>query len=626
MKKLIPTSQFDEQQPWGTKIFGNKSSVRAKNPIQIIVVIGITLASFLIANTSLAQNSKKKPSKVPEVQIQKDTNKDTTTTDSPSNSILSGELLLEILLGELNNEQGVPATGFSLILDAAKKTQDAGLYKRAVEIALQARSGPSALEAARAWKNSDPTSKVANRFVLDILIALNKVDQTEEPLRTDLLLTPQVEQSQAISLIPQLYLQVNDKNTAATIVEKALGSFVIKSDTSSVSWISIARMRLLSANSTSALEALKKGLALDRKSKTGALLAIELASAHTQGAEELVKQAIQSANDPIITLQWVRSLIEMDRLVEAGAQIKQITESSPKFADAWLLLGGLQLEQGSYETSEQSLKIYLKLADESPESVNSQSMGQAYLMLAQIAQKNKNEELTESWLAKIEDPQLLMRAQFQRAGMLANKGKMQDAIALIENLPTKTPEERRAKVLGKAQLFRDFKDFTSAYEILSKYSNANPSDVDVAYEFSMVAERLKKYDEMEKILRKIITTHPDYAQAYNALGFSLADRNIKLKEAKQLIVKALEFSPEDPFITDSLGWVEYRLGNTIEALAILERAYASKTDPEIAAHLGEVMWILKRNEDAIRTWDEGLSKNQNNEVLLETIKRLKTNR
>ena len=315
----------------------------------------------------------------------------------------------------------------------------------------------------------------------------------------------------------------------------------------------------------------------------------------------------------------------MDRLVEAGVQIKQITESSPKFADAWLLLGGLQLEQGSYDSSEQSLKIYLKLAEESPESVNSQSMGQAYLMLAQIAQKNKNEELTERWLAKIEDPQLLMRAQFQRAGMLANKGKMKDAIALIENLPSKTPEERRAKVLGKAQLFRDFKDFNSAYELLSQYSNANPSDVDVAYEFSMVAERLKKYDEMEKVLRKIITTHPDYAQAYNALGFSLADRNIKLKEAKQLIVKALEFSPEDPFITDSLGWVEYRLGNTKEALAILERAYASKTDPEIAAHLGEVMWVLKKNEDAIRTWDEGLSKNQNNEVLLETIKRLKTN-
>ncbi len=625
MKKLLPMSQHDEQQPWGTKILGNKSSVRAKSPLQISGVIGLTLASFLIASMSPAQTSKKKPAKAPEVQVQKDTNKDTTTNDSPSNSILSGELLLEILLGELNNEQGVPATGFSLILDAARKTQDAGLYKRAVEIALQARSGPSALEAARAWKNSDPTSKVANRFVLDILIALNKVDQTEEPLRTDLLLTPQVEQSQAISLIPQLYLQVKDKNTAASIVEKALGSFVIKSDTSSVSWISIARMRHLSANSTSALEALKKGLALDQKSKTGALLAIELANTHTQGAEELAKQAIQSVNDPTITLQWVRSLIEMDRLVEAGVQIKQITESSPKFADAWLLLGGLQLEQGSYDSSEQSLKIYLKLAEESSESVNSQSMGQAYLMLAQIAQKNKNEELTERWLAKIEDPQLLMRAQFQRAGMLANKGKMKDAIALIENLPSKTPEERRAKVLGKAQLFRDFKDFNSAYELLSQYSNANPSDVDVAYEFSMVAERLKKYDEMEKVLRKIITTHPDYAQAYNALGFSLADRNIKLKEAKQLIVKALEFSPEDPFITDSLGWVEYRLGNTIEALAILERAYASKTDPEIAAHLGEVMWVLKKNEDAIRTWDEGLSKNQNNEVLLETIKRLKTN-
>jgi tetratricopeptide (TPR) repeat protein len=539
------------------------------------------------------------------------------------NSSLTGELMLEILLGELNNEEGVAATGFSLILDAARKTEDPGLFKRAVEIALQARSGPSALEAARAWKSSDLNSKEANRFVLDILLALNKVDQTEEPLRTDLMLTPQAEQPQAIAVLPQLFRSAKDSVQASAITEQALKPFITRADTASVSWISLARMRFQAKQNTSALEALKKGLQLDSHSRTGALVAIELAVAHTPNAEELVKSTIASLNDPLVSLQWVKGLIEMDRLSEAATQIKAITESSPEFADAWLLLAGLELEQGSEQSAQNALKRYIDLGQKSPDSVTTQSMGQAYLMLAQIAQKHKDESAMETWLSKIEDPQLILRAQYQRASVMASKGKIDEAVAFIGSLPTKNKEDERSKTLAQAQLLRDYKYFDRAYAVLSKFSQANPGDVDAAYELAMVAERLKNYAQMEKILRNIISTHPDYAQAYNALGFSLADRGLQLAEAKKLIVKALEFSPEDPFITDSLGWVEFKLGNPVEALAILSRAYAGKADPEIAAHLGEVMWGLKKTEEANKIWNEGLQMSPDNEALLETMKRLK---
>ena len=531
--------------------------------------------------------------------------------------------MLEILLGELNNEEGVPATGYSLLLDAARKSRDPGLYKRAIDIALHARSGPSALEAARAWKSAAPSSREANRYVLDILLALNKVDQSEEPLRTDLLLTPQIEQAKAIAQIPQLYAQVNNKASAATVVEQALSIFKTRSDTSAVSWVTIAKMRLLANLSESSLQALKKGLQIEPESPLGALLAIELASAHTPGAEDLVGPALDLQTNPTIRLQWVRGLIEMDRLNEAGEQLIKITAKSPQFPDGWLLLGSLQLELAQFDKAQESLTKYLKLASESPDLVNSQGMGHAYLMMAQIAQKGNNESLADSWLSKIEDPQLVLRAQFQRASILASKGKLKEAIDLVERLPIKSREEVRSKVLAKAQLYRDAKEYESAYNTLSKYLSSNPTDVDISYELSMLAEKLQRYPEMERILRSIISTHPDYAQAYNALGFSLADRNLMLPEAKKLIVKALEFLPNDPFITDSLGWVEYRLGNNAQALTILERAYASKTDAEIAAHLGEVMWALKKNDAALKVWREGLKMNPNNEVLKETITRLK---
>jgi hypothetical protein len=128
---------------------------------------------------------------------------------------------------------------------------------------------------------------------------------------------------------------------------------------------------------------------------------------------------------------------------------------------------------------------------------------------------------------------------------------------------------------------------------------------------------------MEALLRQVIAQNPSYYNAYNALGFTLADRNMRLPEAKQLIIKALTFAPNDPFITDSLGWVEFRLGNLGAALSYLQKAYKDRADAEIAAHLGEVLWMMKREDEAIKVWREGLNLAPSNETLQETLQRLK---
>jgi Flp pilus assembly protein TadD len=150
-----------------------------------------------------------------------------------------------------------------------------------------------------------------------------------------------------------------------------------------------------------------------------------------------------------------------------------------------------------------------------------------------------------------------------------------------------------------------------------------PDDLELRYELAMMAERLNRVDEMERLLKSVIEAKPDFFHAYNALGFALADRNIRLKEARELIVTALEFAPDDPMITDSLGWVEYRMGNKVAALAILERAYEIKNDAEIGAHLGELYWVLGRKDEALKVWREAKKLAPTNEILLETLKRLK---
>jgi Flp pilus assembly protein TadD len=159
--------------------------------------------------------------------------------------------------------------------------------------------------------------------------------------------------------------------------------------------------------------------------------------------------------------------------------------------------------------------------------------------------------------------------------------------------------------------------------MLAEATRQNPKDVDLLYDQATLAEKLGNLDQMERLLRQIIAEKPDYHHAYNALGYSFADRNVRLSEARQLILKALEYAPGDPFITDSLGWVEFRSGNKTEALRILQGAYKARPDAEIAAHLGEVLWSLGQHEQAISVWREGAQLNADNETLAETLKRLR---
>jgi tetratricopeptide (TPR) repeat protein len=197
---------------------------------------------------------------------------------------------------------------------------------------------------------------------------------------------------------------------------------------------------------------------------------------------------------------------------------------------------------------------------------------------------------------------------------------MGQARELIQQIPASTPDEQRSRVLAEVQLLREHRQWQTAFDLLAA---VNGSDLDLMYEQAMLAEKLNQLDEMEKLLRQVIAQNPSYYNAYNALGFSLADRNMRLTEAKQLIVKALTFAPDDPFITDSLGWVEFRLGNLTSALSYLQKAYKARADAEIAAHLGEVLWQLKRPEEALKVWREGLELAPTNETLQETLQRLK---
>jgi tetratricopeptide (TPR) repeat protein len=545
--------------------------------------------------------------------------------DQARASALTAELFYEVLMGELTARTGDPGSGYALVLDAARRSRDGKLFQRAVEIALQARSGDAALAAARAWKETLPESREARRFELQILIALNRISETAEPLRAELAATPQVERPFLMAVIARNYARATDKKLAASVVEQALADELKSPATGGAAWSTVGRLRLAAGDTSGALEAARKGQEADPSSDGPAMLALELMDPGQPLAEPLVKRYLAGPKAlPELRVAYARVLVEGRRYEDASAELAALTVARPELAEPWLLLGSLQTQARQDAAAESSLKRYIGLADTQRDAeARSRGQTQAFLLLAQLAERRKDFTAAEHWLGRIDSTDDLIGAQTRRAALLVRQGKLSQARELVRGLPERTADEKKQKFLAEVQLLRDAKQYQAAYDMLTQASAAAPQDTDLIYDRAMMAEKLNRLDEMERLLRRLIELKPDNQNAYNALGYSLADRKIRLEEARTLILKAVQLAPEDPFIADSLGWVEFRLGNIDEAMRILEAAYKRRPDPEIGAHLGEVLWTKGQRDRALSIWKEAHLVDADNETLQETLKRLR---
>jgi Flp pilus assembly protein TadD len=273
--------------------------------------------------------------------------------------------------------------------------------------------------------------------------------------------------------------------------------------------------------------------------------------------------------------------------------------------------------------AEQSLQQYLKLATNINDPDRSGGLSEAYLALSQMAQKQGRFAQADEWLAQIPTDADPLKVASRRAALLAQQGRKTEGLKALEQVKVSNPQEARLKALALSQWLREDKQVPAAFATIEKALAQFPADTDLQSEMAMLCEKLGRYDQMESLLRGLIKTKPNDPHAYNALGYSLADRKLRLNEARELILKAVQLAPRDPFIQDSLGWLEYRAGNPQEAIRILEAAFKTRPDAEIAAHLGEVFWSLGQQDKAGTIWREGLMLKADNETLLETIKQFK---
>ncbi len=548
-------------------------------------------------------------------------------SETPANSDLSAGLMYELLVAEISATNGDASSAYQFMLDAAQKSRSDQLFERAVEIALRARVGDSALQAAQAWSRTNPASQDATRYLLQILIGLNKLPETVEPIKRDLARLPAPERAAAIGLVPRYYLRSSDKKLAVKVVEQAMAPELGNPATGPAAYAAIGTMRLLASDAEGALDAAHKGAVLNMRAEEPVQLALALMEPRLPAAEALVRAHLQAGARPEMHMAYVRKLLDATRYDDATAEVLKINATTPDFAEAWLVRGSIALQNKDTDQAKTALDTFVRLRLEANSrnhtaAENDRALTQAYFLQADLAEQNRQPDEALRLLTLIETPQDALRVQVRRAVIVAHQGKLDEARALIRNAPESVPEDTRTKISAEAQLLRDNKQFQQVYVFLQEAVQRNPEDVDLRYDLAMAAEKLDKIDEMEKLLRQVIADKPDYQHAYNALGYSLADRKLRLPEARELIQKALEFSPDDPYILDSLGWVEFRSGNLDQALHILEGAFHSRPDAEIAAHLGEVLWSMGRREQARGIWNDGLAQNPVNDTLLDTIKRL----
>ena len=591
----------------------------------------------------------------------------TTPAEPPRPSRLDAPLFYQLLIGELELRQGEPATAYAVLLDAARRTRDESLYERAVDIALRAQAGNEALNAASAWRQALPASLAAVRAQVRILLALNRLGAMGEPLRRLIQLTPEDERAGTIAALPRIVRGHPDPRAALQLMQSVLIPLAEQPATRLPAQLALARALMQAGQNAPAL-ALARDVAKRQADAPGpALLALDLLD-NTPEAESLVQAYLQQAQaEPLIRQSYAQWLAMRQRHAPAQEQLRRVTQALPEAAGAWFQLGVVAVETQDRAQAVAALKRFLELdaaqraarnanagasntgrapggapapfeaapQEASAPGVDEASAAQAnrqgedarrtraLLLLSQLATDQGDYAQAQRWLQPLEGPAPRLDVQSRRALILARQGKLEQARALLRAVPESSGADALAKVMAEAQLLRTVERWKDARSVLNRALEQYPQDTDVLYELALVLERLGLHEEMERHLRRIMELRPDHHHAHNALGYSLAERGIRLEEAQRLVERALELAPGDPFITDSLAWVMFRQGQAARAVELLRQAYAARPDTEIGAHLGEVLWSMGQRDEARTVWRESRERDVRNKVLKDTLARLK---
>ncbi len=533
-------------------------------------------------------------------------------------NVLTPELMFQLLASEVAAQRGEIGSAVTTYLSMARETRDPRLARRATELALGERALQPALQAATLWHELAPDSALAAQTLETLWLSTGRLADAE-PLMRARLATARAEGRlpEAYTQIQRVLTQTSDKAGALAMLER------LSAQDAGVSEAHLALADLASAAGDRERAAKEAAAALalapaDESIAVSAAQYIAQGPAGADAAVALLQKFLDRKPESIeARFALARLLAGADRDDAAREQFELALKEDPTSPAILFSLAQLAWQTKHPKDAEQYLNRYLEL----PESVQRDN-SPAWLFLGQIAESEGRASEAIERYGKVQRGEQYVPAVIRRALLIAREGRLDEARQVLHDAFVTTNRERVQLILGEAQVLREAHRYDEALKVLADALQGLPENPDLLYDYAMAAERVDRLDLMETTLRKLIALRPDYAHAYNALGYTLADHNIRLEEAQGLIEKALELRPGDPNILDSMGWVLYRRGDMPGALAILRKAYALSPVVDIAVHLGEVLWKTGNLDEARKVWRDARALEPKNEALQETLARL----
>lgn len=542
-----------------------------------------------------------------------------TETKNLPNVALTGQIVFQVLAAEIALQRSQPAPAYQTYLALARDTHDPRMAQRAAEIAIAAQSPADALTASQLWRQYAPDSERAAQLDSSLLVLAGKPEQAAPMLAAELAKVPAEERGSSLLALQMLLSRGPNRVDGLRVLQDLLKNDLARPEAQ----VAIGRQQLLADDQAGARASFDRALEIKPDCLPAALALAQMGPDARNDAiasfESFVKQNPKSRDARLALAQLYLS---SDRVEDAQKQFEALRSLDSHDPAPLIALGLIKIQQKQFDAAQQYLKQYADLTEKTPGADPSQ----AYIFLAQLALEQKNETQAAKWLDKVPlaSPRYIP-ARLTRAQLIAKSGQVDEARKLLADLQTADPRAQAVVARTDAAILFDAKRYPEAEARLEAADQASPNDPEILYDYAMAAEKNGNYGVMEAKLRQLIQDQPDNPQAYNALGYSLADRNQHLEEAEKLIEKASSLAPNDAFIMDSLGWIKYRRGNTTDAAKLLRKAYDLQPNAEIGAHLGEVLWESGAHAQALGAWRDARKLEPDNDTLVKTLKRFQVN-
>lgn len=523
---------------------------------------------------------------------------------------LTGELLYEYLLTEIASQRGHQALALEGSADLARKTRDPRLARRAAQLAVESGQMGRAIDAFRQWQEVEPGASVAGRMLSSILLRGGKLDEAKQEYAKQL----QAAGADAGPVFIQIFQQLvayPDRQAVLKLMRELAQPYPKVAEGR---W-SVAQLAQLAGDAVLALSEVRQARSL--RPEWDAAVSLEaqllLKTEPEQGLAALRHYLSGHPDAREIRLQYARALLEQKQYRPARDEFLRLSKDNPDNPDMAFAVALISLQLKDFKGAEEQLKQSLGAGRKDQDRV------QYYLGQLNEAKESEDEALAH--YREVREGEHRFAAQLRILYLLNKREGLEPALTHLRQIRADDNQQRVQLLLIEAQLLREAKRVTEAYQVLQQGLDKLPNHPDLLYETAMLADRTGRYDVAERLLRKLIQIKPDHAHAYNALGYSLIDRNERLDEALALVEKALQLAPDDAAIMDSVGWGYYRKGRLDDSVGMLRRAFAGNPDPEIASHLGEVLWVRGDREEARKIWQDSLKTHPDSALLQAAIKK-----